>query len=308
MAPIPTNDANQSPIEEKDGWVAEPRVPLSLPTHPVKRWVKVNVGLALSLIFKTRLASIHAKGLYAALGRLDQWMVAATAYRALQNGDDRLSSDILQKFWRSVEAATWMDGNSRYTEMFLPYHAAIVTPVVEAARSVDAEKLVEIGCGRGDVLRHFAEAIPELESLTGIDLNPALLNRAAQITHDPRVHFVVGDATALIDSLVKPGTVVLTNGGVYEYWSQDDLRAHFRRLALLPRVVVALVEPLGSDHNLDVETSSRPYGVEASLSHNYRYLLETFGFDISYSKEIFAGQQRWMMMVGLTNTHRQYRF
>ncbi len=37
MAPIPTNDANQSPIEEKDGWVAEPRVPLSLPTHPVKR-------------------------------------------------------------------------------------------------------------------------------------------------------------------------------------------------------------------------------------------------------------------------------
>ena len=197
-----------------------------------------------------------------------------------------------------------MDGNSRYTEMFLPYHSAIVTPVVEAARSIDAERLVEIGCGRGDVLRHFAEAIPELESLTGIDLNPALLDRAAQITHDPRVDFVVGDATALIDSLVKPGTVVLTNGGVYEYWSQELLKTHFQRLSLHTRAVVALVEPLGSDHNLDDETDSRPYGVEASLSHNYRYLLATSGFDITYAKEIFAGQQRWMMMVARTSGGR----
>lgn len=247
-----------------------------------------------------RLNRIHAEGVYAALGAIDQWMVSATAYVALRSGNDQLSSQILQQFWKSSEAASWMDGNSRYTEMFLPFHASIVEPLVEAAREIECKNLVEIGCGRGDVLRHFAARLPDLETIFGIDLNSALLERAKRITEDPRVQFVVGDAATLMDSLAKPQSVILTNGGVYEYWSQENLSAHFRSLATRSKLVVALVEPLGSGHQLDAETDSQPYGVETSLSHNYQHLLRNAGFEITFCEEIFAGSQRWVLLVGRT--------
>lgn len=283
--------------ETADSWVAAPQVPLSLPHNPLKRRIKVMIGNALAALLPGRLARIHQEQRYTGLGRLDQWMLSATAYTALQRGDDQLTSRILQKFWQSQEAAHWMHGNSRYREMFLPSHSRIVAPLIEASRALGCTALFEIGCGRGDVLRHMAEAMPELATLKGLDLNPTLLAEAAHHTRDARIGFEAGDARALIREQLRPGTVVLTCGGVYEYWPVAHLLEDFRFIASVPHTVVALVEPICSTHDLDHEPRSKPYGSEASLSHNYGALLRECGYEILHAENLFTGAQRWQLMV-----------
>lgn len=280
-----------------DAWVAAPTVPLSLPQHPLKRRIKLLIGNALAALMPQRLARLHAEKRYAGLGAIDQWMLSATAYSALQRGNQELSSQILQGFWQSQQAAEWMQGNARYRELFLPHHSAIVAPLMAASRAEGCTQLIEIGCGRGDVLRHMAAAMPELASLSGLDLNPRLLGEAARHTADARIRFTAGDARSLIRSQLAPGTVVLTCGGVYEYWSRAKLLEDFRFMASQPRIVVALVEPIGSDHDLARTAASQPYGLEASLSHNYAALLHEAGFSIAYAENLFTGPQRWQLMV-----------
>ena len=104
-----------------DAWVAAPTVPLSLPQHPLKRRIKLLIGNALAALMPQRLARLHAEKRYAGLGAIDQWMLSATAYTALQRGNQELSSQILQGFWQSQQAAEWMQGNARYRELFLPH-------------------------------------------------------------------------------------------------------------------------------------------------------------------------------------------
>ncbi len=288
---------NSETTHSTDPWVAAPKVPLSLPSHPLKRFIKVRIGLLLAAMQPNRLAALHAEKRYASLAAIDQWMIAATAYAALQRGDEKLTSHILQCFWQSQEAAHWMHGNSRYREMFLPHHSRIVEPLVQAARAADCTALIEIGCGRGDVLRHMAEAMPELTTLTGLDLNAKLLDEAARHTADIRVRFEAGNAQAIIRRELLPGTVVMTNGGVYEYWAQAEVLQHFQHIVSVTRTLIALVEPLNSDHDLIHDASSRPYGSEASLSHNYGALLRLCGCEIVYAENIFTGTQRWQLMV-----------
>ncbi len=288
---------NADTTTSTDAWVVAPKVPLGLPSHPLKRRIKVLIGNLLAVLLPGRLAALHAEKRYSGLAAIDQWMLAATAYTALQRGDDQLSSHILQCFWQSQEAAHWMHGNSRYREMFLPHHSRVVEPLLQAARAAHCTALIEIGCGRGDVLRHMAAAMPALATLTGLDLNARLLEEAAQHTADGRIHFEAGDARGILRRQLAPGTVVMTNGGVYEYWAQADVLEHFRHILSVPRTVVALVEPLNSDHDLINDASSRPYGSEASLSHNYGALLRQCGAEIAYAENIFTGAQRWQLMV-----------
>lgn len=286
-----------------DSWVQPPKVPLGLPGNPIKRHVKIFIGTLMARLMPKRLQRLHTEARYAGLGLIDQWMLAATAYKAQQTGDQNFTSHILQKFWESDEAAHWMQGNSRYHEMFLPYHSRVVAPLLQTALSNNCFKLFEIGCGRGDVLRHLAAAMPSLQALTGLDLNQKLLDEAAGHTRDVRITYQVGDARLELQSLLEPGSIVVTCGGVYEYWSQQQLLDSFRLIAAHPRCVVALVEPLGSDHDLSMQKNSRPYGMEASLSHNYRHLLEVTGFTVSFSDELYTAAQRWQLMVAVSPSH-----
>ncbi len=274
-----------------------PKVPLGLPGNALKRAIKIFVGSLLARCMPGRLNALHTTGRYAGLGWVDQWMLAATAYRAQQKGDHSLSSHILQQFWQSEEAARWMQGNSRYHEMFLPYHSRIVAPLQEAVARNDCEVLFEIGCGRGDVLRHLAAVMPGLQALQGLDLNQTLLDEAALHSEDVRLSFKAGDARELLQQQLPGQAVVLTCGGVYEYWTEQQLLDCFALYATRQRCVVALVEPLGSDHDLMTQPGSQPYGMESSLSHNYRHLLQRTGFRVCFAEELYTAAQRWQLIV-----------
>ena len=282
-----------------DGWREQPALPLALPTHPLKRAIRVALGLVIAALRPQRLKSLLTALDPATLTTADRWMLSAHVHRQTLRGDQALAQRIHKAFWQSEAAAEWMGGDSRYREMFLVHHIGIVDPLVAAARAMGAKRLHEIGCGRGDVLRHMAQAMPFLQSLTGLDLNARLLDDARQHTQDPRIRFVATDASQWLAENATAQDIVLTNGGVYEYWTQSQLQAHFSRLSQLRPAVVALVEPLNPQHDFSTQPDSMPYGYEGSLSHNYPALLQACGFTVTFQQRITlqGGPYPWLLLV-----------
>ena len=67
------------------------------------------------------------------------------------------------------------------------------------------ERVLDVGCGPGDLLRGMARQHPGWGTLVGFDLSPGMARRAADLTQDlppglsdrDLIHFFVGDAQAL---------------------------------------------------------------------------------------------------------------
>ena len=295
---------NTPPVTEKaDGWRAQPPLPLVLPANPLKRAIRLALGAIITALRPRRLPQLLATFDLAALTTADRWMLSAAVHRQSTKGDRALAKRIHEAFWKSEAAAQWMGGDSRYRQMFLVHHVGIVDPLIAAARAVQSRRLHEIGCGRGDVLRHMAAAMPFLESLTGLDLNPNLLAEARQHTQDSRIQFNVTDAVEWLATNAQANDIVLTNGGVYEYWPQAALQTHFAKLALHPNIIVGLVEPLNAAHDFATMPHSMPYGHEGSLSHNYPALLQDAGFKITYQQRVVieGGAYPWLLLVATLN-------
>jgi hypothetical protein len=97
----------------------------------------------------------------------------------------------------------------------------------------------------------------------------------------------------------RPGTVVLSNGGVLEYFSQDSFDGLLRALALTPPAAIVLIEPVDPDHDLKTQVESYVFGQERSFSHNHRRRLRNAGFDVVFEQEMRISGVRWMLMIGL---------
>ena len=95
--------------------------------------------------------------------------------------------------------------------------------------------------------------------------------------------------------------IFISNGGVLEYFSAKQIAKLLKIIAgdLKPSAF-AFIEPLAMKYNLETEIDSRPYGTEWSFSHNYKQLLESYGFNICYQHEMVTDGNRWLLM--LVNT------
>jgi SAM-dependent methyltransferase len=59
------------------------------------------------------------------------------------------------------------------------------------------ERVLDVGCGPGDLLRNMARQQPGWGALVGFDLSPGMARRAAELAEGLPVCFFVGDAQAL---------------------------------------------------------------------------------------------------------------
>jgi SAM-dependent methyltransferase len=205
----------------------------------------------------------------------------------------------LAGYWKGGEGDKFYDAYpERFEEWFLKSHYPMVEALVEQAGSGPFTRLYEIGCGDGRVLEHMAGRLPQLESLTGLDINPGIIERNRKtFAGNPRLAFAADDAKDWLRKQAQPGSILLTYGGVWEYFTQEELKslfAHFRREAA--PALIGLVEPLGPDFDAAREKTSRPYGLECSFSHPHRHLLEEAGFTIVFDREVQL-DHRWKMMV-----------
>lgn len=234
--------------------------------------------------------------------RAKRWILYARGVRARQKGDSGALQKTLFDFWHTDAADAYFDQyGDRFAKWFLGPHHVIVDQLTALSETGDYTRLIEVGCGAGKVLEHCAGAMPELHDFIGVDINPTVIARdRAAFASNPRLQFVCADASVWLKETARPGTVLLTYGGVMEYFSPATLAAMFESLAQHGPAAVALVEPVDPAHDLATDTASHAFGQENSFSHNHASLLQAAGFRIVFCETLTLGGQFWVMVVART--------
>lgn len=229
--------------------------------------------------------------------RAGRMILRAQARRAARDGDWAVLASRLAAFWRSAEGDRFYDAYAeRGAQWFRGAHAPWAEAVCACASRDAYQHLVEIGCGDGRVLAHFAARLPRMRRLTGLDLNASIIARnRTRFVDDLRLSFESVDAADWLDTRAESGLFVTAYGGVFEYFPPDQLERLFKCVAAQPPSAIALVEPLADDFD-PANASSRAGGIESSFSHPYRRMLEAAGFTIRFEQEART-ENRWVMLV-----------
>lgn len=225
----------------------------------------------------------------------------ARLWRARSRCDVAAVENALAAFWKG-HTGDWF--HDHYAEqrfnLFREHHSAVIHALVDLVENSGARfsRLVEIGCGDGRVLAYCAGRLPGISKAIGIDINAAATKRAlAEHSSDRKLSFITADARSWLMANPEPGTVLLSNGGVLEYFSQDNFERLLRTLTLSPPAAIVLIEPVAPDHDLQTQLGSFVFGRENSFSHNHRHRLSEASFDVVFEeeKQIFV---RMMLMIG----------
>jgi SAM-dependent methyltransferase len=234
---------------------------------------------------------------------LKRAILYARLRRAQSRGDVGAVETALAAFWIGDSGDKFHD---RFVEerfnLFRDHHAVVIEALADLLKTSGARfsRLVEIGCGDGNVLAYCAERLPSISEVVGLDINAAVIARnSAGQPAGGRLSFARAEARDWLIANPKPGTVVLTNGGVLEYFSQGNLDQLLQALTKAPPAAIVLIEPVAPEHDLASQPASFAFGHENSFSHNHAYRLRQAGLDVVFSREMEISQVRWMLMIGV---------
>ena len=153
----------------------------------------------------------------------------------------------------------------------------------------DSDRLLDVGCGPGVAVR---EAAPRVASATGLDLSPAMIERArSQAVGVANVEFVEGDSSSL-PFADGSFTAVLSTTSFHHYPDPDRALAEIRRV-LEPGGRIALGD-LSSDRLAMRGVDALCTRYEQGHVHFYRTeelsgLLGSAGFDEITERPLLAG-------------------
>lgn len=231
--------------------------------------------------------------------RLKRWIVEARTQHALRQGDPEAASRALIDGWHSETANQfYYKYPHRFERWFLGPHHVIVDEIEALVAEAPLARLVEIGCGDGRVLQHCAARMATIPDCIGLDINPAIIARNRQAyAGEARLSFVEADAEGWIAENAGPGTLLLTYGGVMEYFDRRSLGRIFRNLARQPGSAIALVEPVDPEHDLASDPGSHSFGFEHSFSHNHAAILAEAGFATRFSSVQMLDGIRWALFL-----------
>jgi len=204
-------------------------------------------------------------------------------------GDHEKLRRYFTHYWASGTSVEFFEGFAhRFEDLFLRHHAVIATHLAGLLPKLGdgPVRLVEVGSGDGRVLEWLSQALPGIATFHGIDLNEREVEKCRDRHRgSPRLHFHVGDLLAWLRAHPAPRTILVTNGGVFEYLLENELRALFAELReSCSPCLVAVTESIADDHDLVRETSSLPYGHEFAFSHNYPAILRDAGYTIEWQR------------------------
>jgi ubiquinone/menaquinone biosynthesis C-methylase UbiE len=121
---------------------------------------------------------------------------------------------------RDVQA--FHDRASRYETGYRgQLHTDIVTRAVDLALAhcPSPERVLDVGCGTGLLLRQLARRLPETVSLTGIDAAAGMISEARAKSDDPRLTFVLGAAEHLPFDDASFDLVISTTS--FDHWADQ---------------------------------------------------------------------------------------
>jgi ubiquinone/menaquinone biosynthesis C-methylase UbiE len=100
-------------------------------------------------------------------------------------------------------------------------HHTISDRTAALATSTDAapQRVLDVGCGTGYLLRTLARRYPEADQLSGIDAAPNMIETATSLTDDARVSLAVGVAERLPFPDASIDLVVSSTS--FDHWSDQ---------------------------------------------------------------------------------------
>ena len=226
--------------------------------------------------------------------------------------DHGMIRDFLRDYWSSGASDEFYEGLShRYETLFLRYHSSIVGETARAMKRTGRtfRQMVEIGAGDGKILDHFSRHLADVPAFHGVDVNlPQVENNRRIYQANPKLSFHHSDGLHWLNENGGTGTILVTNGGVLEYFTRPELEDLFGRMGSgWGPCVVSLTESIAADHDLVNESWTYPYGWELSLSHNYIALLQDAGFTITHVNDRLTTPEeaetigRWLQVVAVAD-------
>jgi SAM-dependent methyltransferase len=265
--------------------------------------LKLIVGRTAAAVFPQLGREIDEGRNNARSARLKRAIVYARMRSAQAHGDDAAVEDVLAAFWKGASGDRFFSKSAEDRfKMFRDNHAGVVDALAAllVAEGGTFSRLVEIGTGEGAVLAYCAEHLPGITQAIGLDINASVVADASA-RHPPggKLAFVNTDARTWLAANPQPGTVLLSNGGVLEYFSEAAFDGLLQALAAAAPAAVALVEPVAPDHDLATRRGSFTFGAENSFSHNHRHRLERAGFEVVFEEATPIFGHRGVMMIGI---------
>ncbi|MDB3939901.1 methyltransferase domain-containing protein [bacterium] len=285
-----------------------------LSDFPLSKKAKLHLGTFFGFVFPRKRKAIAAAPFAEDHKMLNRAIRNGLYAEAFKKGDHATLRNFLSHYWSKEAEHFRSDWNKRFQRMFLQHDVSVIDELEEMlagtpqGRNID--HLYEVGYGGGQVLEYLHDRFPQFKRLTGIDLGEEQVEKNKKAYDLERLSVVTADACDWIPENARPGCVILTNGGVFEYFLQSELEALFSEAAKpLAPVALCLVETVATDHDLDTERGSLIHGREMAFSHNYTHILKSTGFDIVSSSERpgdpIDGGGRWIRVLAVTGNADQ---
>ncbi|GHC40579.1 class I SAM-dependent methyltransferase [Roseibacillus persicicus] len=279
----------------------------TLQDFPWKRRARFFLGRILLSLFPERGRKVAAHPFADNLSPIDKILRNGLYARAFLENDFVTLRHYLANYWKEQAHHFHADWDDRFDRMFVAHDQVIAVPLqailTKQSPGPHPPELYEIGCGGGQVLDYLSEHLPQISRFYGVDLSSEqIAQNKKSFAENKQLSFVAADAMKWIPENAKPNSVLLSNGGVFEYFLESELHTLFTCLASLNGpTTIALVETFGADHNLATERNSLVYGRELSFSHNYPELLKSAGYTIFHQTERTGfdedGGGRWIRLV-----------
>lgn len=276
---------------------------------PTEKRTKAAAGRLLAALNPTRAAEIYRQPFTQELKHHERLIRNARQHQAIEEGDHETLQKFLIDYWNSPFSEEFFSTFShRFEDLFLRYHTGIVTELATQQATLPEGqeiRLVEVGCGDGQVLHHLTKELPRLDKLTGLDLSTDEIAKCrARYPNESKVDFTADDIFDWLKANRDTALVLFSNGGVLEYFTRKQLAKLFSLVRNRPFPTwIGLTETLALDHSLEEEPETFPYGQELAFSHNYSALLTESGFEETWRNDrpTKPGEEnhptRWLQML-----------
>jgi SAM-dependent methyltransferase len=281
---------------------------------PAVRRCKALVGNLLIVLLPALTFSVNARPFSQPHNFCGRLIRNSLQHRAVRRRDHVVLQRFLLDYWASPIADEFFQSFAgRFEDLFLVYHSEIVSELTRRIgedAGTESVRLVELGCGDGRVLDYLEKKLPQVSAFTGLDLSAAIIATCRErYQGNARLNFQTSDVNVWLSEQGEHPLVFFTNGGVLEYFTREQLKALFQKLAeMTPNAWVAITETSAVDHDLEHEPESFPYGRELAFSHNYPTILQECGFVLEWAHDrpTKPGEEnhptRWFQLIATTTS------
>ncbi len=271
--------------------------------YGIKQRAKISLGKLAAKAAPGRAKQLIRSPLSAPKGLRDKSLMAFLKHQARLEQRAEFFEALHKDFWRGKGGNVFAENcDHRFEQMFIANQKPDFEQLLKICATRKPKKIVEFGCNSGLLLNYMVKQIPGIESAIGIDINQQQIERNQQADHfEPIIQFLVHDGVQWVLDSAEEDTLFVTNGGVMEYFRRERLDQMLNHIAThLPPAIFFAIEPNASDHDLDHELDSIPFGQELSFSHNYKDRFESNGFDVVHQRSTTF--ESWKMMATIAMT------